>query len=48
MEDISESNDILKVKVFNAGVAQLVEHRTCNAGVVGSIPIAGSRKRSLT
>jgi hypothetical protein len=25
-----------------AGVAQLVEHLTCNQGVVGSIPIAGT------
>ncbi|CCF13393.1 hypothetical protein BLGI_1305 [Brevibacillus laterosporus GI-9] len=26
----------------NAGVAQLVEHLTCNQGVVGSSPIAGT------
>ena len=26
-----------------AGVAQLAEHRTCNANVVGSSPTAGSR-----
>lgn len=25
-----------------AGVAQLVEHLTCNQGVVGSSPIAGT------
>jgi hypothetical protein len=25
-----------------AGVAQLVEHRICNAGVAGSIPVASS------
>ena len=28
--------------VQNAFVAQLAEHRTCNAGVVGSTPIEGS------
>jgi hypothetical protein len=33
---------ILCFRVF-AGVAQLVEQRTCNAQVIGSIPIAGSR-----
>ena len=27
----------------NAGVAQLVEHRTCNAGVASSNPAAGTR-----
>jgi len=30
------------VDVQNAFVAQLAEHRTCNAGVVGSTPIEGS------
>ena len=30
--------------VMDAGVAQLVEHRTCNAKVVGSIPTGGSRE----
>ena len=28
--------------IIYAGVAQLVEHLTCNQGVVGSIPIAGT------
>lgn len=32
---------------FIAGIAQLVEHRTCNADVVGSSPIAGSKMSSL-
>ncbi len=27
-----------------AALAQLVEHRTCNAGVVSSIPTGGTRK----
>jgi hypothetical protein len=31
-----------KVPNHSAGVAQLVEHLTCNQGVVGSIPIAGT------
>lgn len=28
---------------MNAGIAQTVEHRTCNANVAGSIPAPGSR-----
>jgi hypothetical protein len=33
------SCDNMKLHAF---VAQLAEHRTCNAGVVGSTPIEGS------
>ena len=32
-------------RIINALVAQLVEQRTCNAQVVGSIPIDGSSCR---
>ena len=32
------------ISLSNAGVAQLVEHLTCNQGVVGSSPIAGTIK----
>ena len=38
---------LLRVRILPdvqfAFVAQLVEHRTCNAGVVGSTPIEGSK-----
>ena len=32
----------MRFKAYCAGVAQLAEQRTCNAQVVGSIPIASS------
>lgn len=47
MEDILESKDISKVKVFKAGVAQTVERRTCNADVEGSIPFSSTKLGEL-
>ena len=38
MEGIAEEKDMLKVKVINADIAQLVEHHFCKVDVVGSIP----------
>ena len=33
----------MKNRPYRAGIAQLVEHRICNAGVAGSSPITSSR-----
>lgn len=40
------TNNVTKrfnMNLTNAGVAQLAEHRICNASVVGSIPSTGSK-----
>ena len=36
-----------QVKIILASVAQLVERRTRNAQVIGSIPVAGSKKSCM-
>lgn len=36
------SRDVFGTSAAEAGVAQLVEHLTCNEDVAGSTPVAGS------
>ena len=37
---------VLKIRLENAGIAQLVEQLICNQQVAGSNPVASSRKKS--
>ena len=37
-----QNTTVFSFQLSNAGIAQLVEHLTCNQGVAGSTPVTGS------